>query len=185
MNETLNTSYYLLLKQQIVLFEAMVVKAAITVDGQSIELEQLRKAIKNNIERIGFDITPPIILLEGKNIPLDAHQFIDEVGMTLERAINDEVDLNADHTKVNDLIYRYPELHRFEEKMVSTTPVQIPRELVIRLMDLSQRLLTTVNDWVGARRYEGRGSFQDMLVLVNFVEMIDYLFEYTNEKFGV
>ena len=185
MNETLNTNYYLLLKQQIVLFEAMVVKAAITVDGQRIELEQLRNAIKNNIERIGFDITPPIIMLEGKHVPLDVHCFIDEVGKTLERAINDEVDLNSDHTKVNDLIYRYPELQRFEEKLTNTNPVQIPRELVICIMDLSQRLLTTVSDWVSARRYEGRGSFQDMLVLINFVEMIDYLFEYTNEKFGV
>ena len=184
MNETLNTNYYLFLKQQIVMFEALVVKASITVDGTTIELDNLRTSIRNTVERIEFDMTPPIILLEGRKTPLDIQDFVEQVLENVEKATKDLVDLNADQEKVRDLIYHYPDLQRFEGKLKETEPQENSRDTVVRLIAASQMLLNTVNDWVGSRRYEGRGSFQDMLFLVNWVEMIDFFFEYTNEKFG-
>ena len=184
MNETLNTNYYLFLKQQIVMFEAMVVKASITINDNDVDLEKLVESIKNTIKRIEFDMTPPVALLEGRKIPVNVSNLVLEIENNIDRATKDLVELNADQEKVNRLIYNYPDFPRLLKFLDETSPQENTRDSIVRLINVSQALLNTVNDWVSSRRYEGKGSFQDMLFLINYVEMIEFNFEHTNENYG-
>lgn len=185
MNETLNISQYLFLKQNLVILEAGFLKAVVSVDDLQLGTADLSNSIRTVVRDIEINITPPVALLELRKVNIDIKALDKSIRAFIKTAIGDHEYTTASQEKLAELINKYPltgtAVAQAEEL---DTRYDYERGDVLDLMNTVQKLIETVYDWP-VDRIDGDGlPLREILMCVNFIQMVDELFEYTNEKFG-
>lgn len=181
MNETLNLEQYLYLKQQLVMFDAAMHQAEIVIDGVGVNREILAKGIRQSVTQIYEDLTPPVALLELR--PTNVN--LTDLSNVIINHLCKDVGVNQPATEVYELVNVYPKLHQLEKELlgIGNKTVQ-PRTAVTTLIDSVDRLCAYIAEWVGEPLESRKATLKDVLVGVNHLQVIDTIFEYTNETFG-
>lgn len=179
MNETLNHDLFLLLKQQLVIAELVSLNAAVKIDGIEVDINELEKSIVKLVTQIDQDMTPPIALLAGRKVKVDVRGLANELSDSLSRYYGGQGACNPE--RIAFLVHKCPrndevidlcnleEYANYDKEDVTTLLVQVTR----------------ITDAVRGFRKANERSLGGLLVLVNFMQIVDMVFETTNERYGV
>lgn len=184
MNETLNNTQYLFLKQQLVVFEASSLKAVVTVGQSNLAHEDLGKSIRETINGIDVNMTIPVALMERRETNVNFRELCASIGKHL-CAIEEERFSETSYEMLGELINKFPKTNQVislseeDDKRYGSD-----RSDIGKMLDIIARLIGTINNWTTFRQNGSGCPVRDILICVNFLQMLDELFEYTNEKFG-
>lgn len=181
MNGTLNLSQYLYLKQQLVMFDAAMHQAAIVIDGVGLTRDIMVTGIQQALVQIFQDLTPPVALLELRPVNVN----LGDIRNIVKNHLAKDPGVNQPNPEIYELVSAYPKLNQLAQELINTQSKSVPdREVVTDLIDQVGHLCDYIGSWVKSELDERQATLKDVLVAVNHIQVIDTIFEYTNETFG-
>lgn len=185
MNETLNLNQYLFLKQQLVILEAQYLNAVISVNDRELSVDNIGSSLKAVIDDVERNLTPPVALMELRKTNINFVALDQSVCAFLKQYFDDRQYELSSLDKLAELVNKYPKttqvisLAEGENEMFQCT-----RGEIVHLLGTLNKLYEVISSWPSDRAKGVGVPLREVLICVNFIQMLDELFEYTNEKFG-
>lgn len=188
-----NADRYMLLKQLMVAVRLKQMQAALEVDGVDIEKDgSLTDKIEELIYTIEADFTMPYAMLRGMPI----HLNLDEVTTKMSLLVNGVTGIpeaqeylpdSDDPEALHRVIFDCPNIDGFmaemEENIRNKNFYDKTRIFSAQLIESTTNVLTRLRKW--AEKDEDNLPIGQILVLINCVEVVDWLFTFTNDYYGV
>lgn len=181
-----NKDRYLLVKQTLVMLEMARLNAVISINGTSTDVSKLEGSIITTLAAIEENFTLPREMLEDSPIYLDlSYEAVLVNGMNEPVKVGDDRRRHIPSTpdEMHDVIFKYPVFEnyvaKYNDNLKNQSFFDKSRKFAGELITASSSSIQTIRKWA-----EGRGDQEmklgQILLLVNMVETIEWLFEFTN-----
>lgn len=181
-----NKDRYLLVKQTLVMLEMARLNAVISINGVSTDVSKLEGTIINALADIERNFTLPREMIEDSPIYLDlSYEAVLVNGMNEPVKVGDDRRRHIPNTpdEMHDVIFKYPSFEnyvaKYNENLKNQSFFDKSRKFAGDLITASSSSIQTIRKWA-----EGRGDQEmklgQILLLVNMVETIEWLFDFTN-----
>lgn len=187
-----NRERYLLLKQLLVTICLASKQAVLKTSGTTYSLEQQQQLVVKTIREIQDNFTIPYGLLRGGRVHLDlsnveAHMCGLSSGRLPDGCWEAEyIRKLEDRDELYNCIVHYPltdsYVEEHAENLKSNNSYDNGREYAGKLVAVTERALNEVRRWA-----EGKpgNTLEQCVVMVNGCELIEFLFNLTNDIYGV
>lgn len=187
----MNSDKYLLVKQGICIFQAMLLNCAVTVNDNQLELKKYGQGLMDELSALQQDMTIPTAIFER---PIHMSLMIDMVD-SIRRLLEKELPLDPGVMDLNDirkLVHVMPDFQTFNKVLTEGNPhedstqnhKQVAAKLVEKTEELLERLIASVNSAITENNTELIFNVDRSLRYVNAIHVVDFFFDYTNDKFG-
>lgn len=187
-----NQDRYLLLKQLLVTICLTAKQAVLNVEGGTISLAEQQGRVVRLIEDIQDNFTIPYGLLRGGRIYLELTGICDHLnGLSCTRIPDDcwegeYIRKLEDRELLSQCILHYPLTEEYVEEHAENLKNKNfyidGRERAGELIEKTEKALRSVRRW--AEGHPGM-TLEQMVVLVNGIELTDWIFAFTNDVIGV
>lgn len=186
-----NINEYLLLKQLLVTLQLTKVDAEVVVSGTVLSRNDIEKRVYDAIGDIRRNFTMPYGLLRGGVIHIDLSPLCTHLtGLCCdlpedcwELKVVNEVMESDNFMKT---IFEYPKtdeiVQEYKENLAGKNFYDCGRRICGELIEAAERALDEIRRWA-----EGSNDLplEQVILLVNLVEMTDWVFAFTNDVYGV
>ena len=180
-----NKDKYLRVKQNLVFLELSRLNAAVSVKGESQDRRSIEGAIVNDLHDIECNFTEPTEMLENSPIYLDLcseHHFVrgmmEPVNSTDPRYKHIPQTPDEMHNVIFNLPNFKPYVDMHAKNLKNQSFFDDSRVNAGRLIEASSLAVRVIRRWAEGREHELK--LGQILLLVNMVESIEWLFEFTN-----
>lgn len=185
-----NAERYLLLKQLLVTFSLVRSGASVTIGNIVYNEPMVVERIIHLLTEIEEYFTMPYALLRSPSIELE----LEGVSKYIDQLTTDEMEDGLALTMVNGLqdpavlensIYNYPIKNIFvkerAENLEKGVKYYYARQHAGSMVTASATAIDSIRRWV---RFENKMNLAQCVVLANCIELVDWLFTYTNDLYG-
>lgn len=186
-----NMDNYLLLKQLLVTLKLKHLGSVVEVGDVEITKDGgLTDKICELIYLIEADFSMPYALLRNMPIHIDLSYMVNKMPMLGDMLLPEECELRPHIPAIDDVeglhrvIFKCPDINGYvEECKGALNKYTDTRALAGKLVEVSANALTRVRKW--AEVSDDNLPLGQILVLLNAVEVVDWIFAYTNDYYGV
>lgn len=182
-----NKDRYLRVKQNLVLLELSRLKAVVQVNGKDTGSRSIEGAIVNDLAAIEANFTMPREMIE--NIPIYLDLCSENIHMkgVLEPIHSD--DPRFKHVPVtpedmHNAIFKFPTfdayIEAYNENLKNQNFFDQSRKTAGRMIEASSLLIRAIRRNVEGHQADPDISLGQLLMMVNMVEVTEWLFEFTN-----
>lgn len=189
----MNQDKYLSLKQGLCMYNAMVLKHAIDINGQAVDIKQLAENLIQQLNSIQQDFSIPITLLE-RSICIGGTVALADHLRVIFHKVEHETRCTYGVQKLRELIYERPvfddavklieEQLLLDKEYMFTNPKQIVGKIIELVEEIFERLKASI-------RVSSVGDPSALIVnlllvieLVNVLHVTDWYFDYANDNWG-
>lgn len=183
-----NKDLYLRVKQNLVLLEMTRLKAAVQINGKDLGINSIQGAICNDLQQIQANFTVPTEMLADSPIYLNlSHEAVLVEGMLQpvpEKGDDRYTHIPITPDDIHNVIFKFPTFENYikvyNDNLANQNFYDRSRELAGGLINMSSQTLRTIRRY--AEQHDNSPDFKlgQVLLLVNMVETIEWLFEFTN-----
>lgn len=189
----MNQDKYLSLKQGLCIYNATILKYAIDIDGQQVDLKALANNLINQLQAIQQDFTIPTTLLSRK-IAVDAVLDLEENFGKLIHQISSDRIFQYNLIELKAAIYDYPNFSNLEEKIITITNCDdehmfyngraVTAKIISHVEEGIERLIAAIK--ISATNEVSQLLMNLLLALrlINLIHTADWFFNFTNDKWG-
>lgn len=187
-----NQDNYLLLKQLLVLVQTLRSGVVVDLNGTGMQSDDVQLKVNQLLMNIEDNFTIPYFIQELSTLPIDFPAFVEGLSNILGE-IEEGSDLHDTIMVTNepDNLYRavvdYPNLQFWideqKENLSNGICFHVDQDLMATVAKHIDSALLKVRQWV-----EGECStcpVSQIVVTVNILQLLDELFQYTNDYYGV
>lgn len=182
-----NKDLYLRVKQNLVLLEMTRLKAVVQLNGKDVGLNSIIGVICNDLNQIQSNFTVPTEMLGDSPIYLNlSHEAVMVNGMLSPvPSTGDERYKHIPKTpdEMHDVIFKFPVFNNYidvyNQNLKNESFFDRSRECAGNMITASSTAIRSIRKWAEGTEEAGLG-LQQLLLVVNMVETIEWLFEFTN-----
>lgn len=183
-----NKDRYLRVKQNLVLLEMTRLKAAVQVNGKDLGIHAITSAVCNDLQGIQSNFTIPTEMLADSPIYLNlSHEASMVEGML--QPVPESGDDRYKHIPIksdemNDAIFKFPVfepyIKAYNDNFENKSFFDKSREHAGNMIEASAQTISVIRRY--AEQHDNSPDFKlgQVLLLVNMVETLEWLFEFTN-----
>ncbi|WNV45834.1 hypothetical protein [Aeromonas phage AerS_266] len=189
----MNQDKYLSLKQGLCIYNAMILKYAVNIDGQQVDIKAMADNLIKQLEGIQQDFTIPFTLLTRKvavNATLDLESNFNKI---ISRIDSDKM-LQYKLIDLRTAVYDFPNFANLEEKIIQTTELDDENmfyngkstvaKIISQIEEGLERLIAAVKISACNEVSFLLMNLLQALQLVNLIHTADWFFNFTNDKWG-
>lgn len=186
-----NSDNYLMLKQLLVVLRTLWYEVDVVTEVNKLSIDGVVKNINLTVDHITENFTVPYQLLKDKGSAIDFGQFVDSLNEIIKPASDLSDDLNDSIVHCSDpehmvkMILDYPVMSKFTDEYGANynggARYDNTEEIIKNLTCALEAALVNIKDYA-----QGSGSktLPQVLITVNIVELVDRLFQFTNDFHG-
>lgn len=189
----MNQDKYLSLKQGLCIYNATILKYAVNIDGQQIDVKALADNLVIQLRAIQQDFTIPTTLLSRKvaaNAVLDLEE---NFGKLIQQISADRIS-QYNLIDLRAAIYDYPNFTNLEEKIITIANSDdehmfyngraVTAKIISHVEESIERLIAAIK--ISATNEVSLLLMNLLLALklINLIHTVDWFFDFTNDKWG-
>ena len=182
-----NKERYLLLKQNLVLLQLTRLKAVVELNRNRLDVAKCEEIVVKTLVDIEQYFSIPREMIENSPIYLDlCSEAISIEGMLEPVEVDDPRMKHIPRTNddLSDVIFKFPVFDKYkqayEENLKNQNYFDQSRKIAGGLVEVTSKAIRIVRRWAEQCQSDPNMSLNQILILVNMIEVIDALFEFTN-----